>query len=207
MSFPHIYINVRNENGDTPLNIVITNNNLYVATALLRRPDLNVDPDLYVRNPIYSAANFGNAACLKILLESKKFEVEFNNIYYSPLFASTPNNCIECVGILLQYVADAQPEETRKRLQQILDNDLESVSASINANDFDINQDFRSGWRVLHIAIYLRNIQLLSLLLSHPQIDVNMEDGHHATPLSLACIAELADVVKLLLKHQHIQPN
>jgi len=61
----------------------------------------------------------------------------------------------------------------------------------------------------LHLACFYSNIDIIKLLLSYPDINVNIQDNNGNTPLHLPCSDELVNinVVELLLAHPDIDVN
>jgi ankyrin repeat protein len=63
------------------------------------------------------------------------------------------------------------------------------------------------GNSLIHLAINEGNLNLVSLLLAHPAIDLNFLDGNGHTPLLLACQKGLDEVALLLLGCDAIDAN
>ena len=51
----------------------------------------------------------------------------------------------------------------------------------------DPNDQDQYGWTAVHIACYTNNHQILSILLEHKNIDVNVRTNINDTPLHVAC--------------------
>jgi hypothetical protein len=51
----------------------------------------------------------------------------------------------------------------------------------------------------LHIGCYFNNIEIVKVLLQHPDIDINICNYENDTPLHKACLAARYDIVELLL--------
>ncbi len=76
----------------------------------------------------------------------------------------------------------------------------ESFNTLINAGA-DVNVCDRHGDSPLSSAIRYGTIDMVTTLLSHPDINVNLADKFGLTPLHVACIKKRTDVAKLLLEH------
>lgn len=64
------------------------------------------------------------------------------------------------------------------------------------------------GWTSLHTACWEGLVELVQLLLAHPNIDVNTKaSSYNQTPLALACSNGKVDVVKVLLRDPRVSLN
>ena len=79
-------------------------------------------------------------------------------------------------------------------------NDLIYLSSDINRRDND-------GFTVLHSALVSNNLPLFSRALQVPNIDINVQDSSHRTPLHIAAHLGHTEFLKLLLSHQDINVN
>jgi hypothetical protein len=59
----------------------------------------------------------------------------------------------------------------------------------------------------LHIACFQGSLDVVVLLLSHPDIDVNSRDANGHTPFSIACECREVEVVKVLLNDPRVDVN
>ncbi|KAJ3527065.1 hypothetical protein NMY22_g9920 [Coprinellus aureogranulatus] len=71
----------------------------------------------------------------------------------------------------------------------------------------DLHLHDQQGRTPLNHAISMRNLNVLDLLLNHPEIDVNLPDAQGRTPLFLAMQFDNEDIFKKLLQHPHCDPN
>ena len=71
-------------------------------------------------------------------------------------------------------------------------------------DDIAVNTSDRKGCTPNYYAAQEGHIEIVQLLLQHPNIDVNQHDRQHAiTPLFIASIQGHVEIVRLLL----LQPN
>ncbi|NDK19246.1 ankyrin repeat domain-containing protein [Candidatus Gracilibacteria bacterium] len=71
----------------------------------------------------------------------------------------------------------------------------------------DINMKNKYGQTLLILAVWNNNIEIVQLLLSHPEILVNEKDKHGQTALMWAAKYENTSIMKLLLAHNNILVN
>jgi len=59
-------------------------------------------------------------------------------------------------------------------------------------------------WTALHLASCNGHVEVVKVLLAHPDISVNCKNDYGATPLSLGCWGGHVPVVELLLKDPRV---
>jgi hypothetical protein len=73
---------------------------------------------------------------------------------------------------------------------------------------FDVNEDLDGAGRTaLHIACRDDHHEIVSVLLVHPQINVNQRNDGGDTPFLLGCLLGKVEVVKVLLKDSRVDIN
>ena len=90
------------------------------------------------------------------------------------------------------------------------DNDICGVKQLLLDSDIDVNYSLRNGGKStfpLNIACGKQYLEIIKLLLAHPDIDINKCSVSRETPLSIACRNGYIDVVKLLVQHHSIMIN
>jgi len=70
--------------------------------------------------------------------------------------------------------------------------------------DWNINEN---GWTALHVACSERHDSIVSLLLAHPDIDVNRRDNRGFTPFYVSCVWASLSCVQVLLKDSRVDVN
>jgi hypothetical protein len=90
------------------------------------------------------------------------------------------------------------------------DGRLEEAKGILHQNpDFKVNWKNKDGsdWTGLHMACARGHSSIVSLLLAHPDIDVNSKSKWGSTPLSRACCGGRFSVIELLLKDRRVLIN
>jgi ankyrin repeat protein len=73
---------------------------------------------------------------------------------------------------------------------------------------FNVNEDlYGSGWTALHIACRFGHHEIVSVLLVHPQININQKNNGGSTPLHRGCLWGKVEVVKVLLRDSRVDIN
>jgi ankyrin repeat protein len=88
-----------------------------------------------------------------------------------------------------------------------LEKEIEEI---INENPEEINKQNNYGFTALTLAAMNSNVNIVKLLLEHPNIDVNIRDVDGWTVLMRVCKYNTysnIEIVKLLLKHPNIDVN
>jgi len=90
----------------------------------------------------------------------------------------------------------------------INDNSVEEVAALLASQNIDVNwRDPILGWGPLHQSCQLGHTEVVTLLLAHPDIDVNLRTCHGSTPLMWACLCGRTACAKLLLRDARVRVN
>jgi len=85
--------------------------------------------------------------------------------------------------------------------------DVEGMTRILRNNpNFDVNGRYDGNWTALIEACAKGHDSIVSLLLAHPDIDVNLKSRVGATPLSYACGGSTS-CVRLLLKDSRVKVN
>jgi len=97
------------------------------------------------------------------------------------------------------------------------------VNAALNGNESEVkeileeNPNINVNWKseknpafaytALHYACYHSHDKVVSLLLAHPDIDVNHKDNDGNTPFMYACVKVRTNCVRLMLRDPRVNPN
>ena len=177
-------LNVKNQDGDTPLNLAVKEGRLACVEILLEIPSLgdvnSADKDGYTA--IHSAVEHDGKSyneCpqfMQLLLEkrpSANVNAAENEYFDTPIHLAAGNNAWNCMELLLE-----RPE------------------ANVNApNSF--------GESPIHVAVNNKAVDCLQLLLKRREANLNMKDDDGNTPLHSAAENADADCMKLLLERLH----
>jgi ankyrin repeat protein len=84
-----------------------------------------------------------------------------------------------------------------------------SVNAIWYGREKDVNWKDSKGWTALHHACHsdFEHNKNVSILLAHPNIDVNQKNIFGDTPFMLACYSGRTSTVKMLLKDGRVKVN
>ena len=94
-----------------------------------------------------------------------------------------------------------------KFLQDCRNNNQEGVRDCLTRG-VDVNIQDENGWPGLAIAAYKNYPELLEMLLSHPQIKINITGGYdNETALGLACFRGYSVIVNRLLQEDGLDIN
>ncbi|KAG5899488.1 hypothetical protein JTB14_015199 [Gonioctena quinquepunctata] len=158
-------------------------------------------------SPVHLAADLGHPQCLKILLESKTFDVNTRTKEkeQTALHLAAESGYVECIEILLEHRADTSltnhrdqtPLHLAARAQayDCVELLLRKGNASPNIGDCDKRTP-------LHAAVgkAARSYDIIEILLSYGA-DVNAKDQYGYTPLHIAALNELSQCVEILIYH------
>ncbi|KAJ7576469.1 ankyrin repeat-containing domain protein [Mycena floridula] len=178
-------INHADWDGKTLLHYAIEMKHPTIAEFLLGRPGINADvadncgqtPLSYVVEAPYTQIT--DSLCRQADVNPNSYDNDGN----PPLYYAICYNHTETVKILLHLPnIDVGPFQPSPRRYPV---DLDAP---------------------LKVAAELGYLDIVDLLLKHPDIDLNWK-GHGETPLAYAIMGGHLDVVDLLLQHSDIQPN
>lgn len=97
----------------------------------------------------------------------------------------------------LWFAAHAGREAEVKKILQ------ENPALNVNWKKNENSED----WTALHSACLLGHDGIVSLLLAHPKIDVNLKRGDGATPFLVACSVGQVACVRVLLADRRVMIN
>lgn len=216
---PDIEINIKDESGNYLIHFIILSNQIEILNELLKKNvQLNI-LDFEGRSILYLPIKLRNDKIIEIILEYDKtsigidlidFQDRHNNIplHYAILF----NNKF-ALELLLKYNSD---------INTIDRNQNNALHLSIKSKQLDIckilfnyikkktyilNYQNKNGETILHIACNLELIEIIKLILEHPNIDVNIQDfDYQLTPVMYAIYLNNQIIIDLLIKY-HINVN
>lgn len=102
------------------------------------------------------------------------------------------------VELANQLLAKMRQQVTERELVQFISENPEFV---VNRYDLD------NGYTALHYALVSRHLEVVEILLDHPEIDVNRRAWNGDTPLHLATLEGYEDGIRALLNHPKIRVN
>lgn len=196
------------------------NRYLKILKLLLAHPNIDVNiRDNYYRTPIIWAIDVNKLDIVKLLLDHPNIDINNPNFsYFNPLIRATlSNNGIEIINLFLnnpKIDLNVRDAEGNNLIMTIFRNliDFKTIDSAFEVlktiltspyvkDRLDINAVNSNKQSILHILFYREsNIDVLNLILQHPNIDVNLKDNNEKTPFLLAS-GENFKVLKLLMTH------
>ena len=99
----------------------------------------------------------------------------------------------------------------RKLYDEVVGGNVEEVKEILRNNPgVDVNwrcEDEYGGYAALHKACAWGHDSIVTILLAHPDIDVNQKTSEGRTPFFVACWSGCNSCVRLLLKDSRVNPN
>lgn len=187
---------------NSALAIACYENNYDIVKLLLECPDI-----IITNKTLHFACISQNIDILNLLLEDDRVTISFEDFSFK--FVALPT-----LKLLLEHPKTSDAMFKCSHLLSSIcaaKNALEIVpllleSGKVNINPPTVNDDNKRQRSALHTACchMVQNIELVKLLLSYQDIDVNVQDDQGFTPLMEACMSDNIDIVSLLLEHPNI---
>jgi ankyrin repeat protein len=216
-------VNLTAEGNNTLAHICVQTKNMELLTLLAKsRPDLTV-ANSKGETPLILALSTGQYAQAQLLIDlvssieckdSKGntplhlvFELPdgiLSNIRFAYTQEIDADDKLHLMEIILnkrpKFINDRNQPELRTALHvAVLKRMMDAVQLLLE-RDVDINVKDKAGNSVVHIAAENGFIDILVLLLNHPDVKVNEKNAKGYTPLLLASQADRAECCKLLMR-------
>lgn len=169
-------LNLQNDLYQTPLHLAIITEHYDIAIQLVKKGVDIKRCDKQGNSPLHLACRNGEKDVVQALLDT------FGNDKLSRQKYFTMKNC---AGLTCLHLA-------AEKKQFILMGYLFAKGADVNMGDA------KSGRTVLHYAVEKRDLETVTLLLTHPEIDSDCRTFKGETPLVLAYWRNYQDIVKRL---------
>lgn len=196
-----IPIDIKNNNGETPLNLALSNHNVACAKYLCKRGANVNEVDTYSGGDtsLHYAARIGNLELITVLVVSGAAINVKNNFGSTPLHSLTNN--IDCATYLLSNGAltDAQRSDGSTPLHLAAYRGTNEYIQLLLHHTINPNIKDNYGRTPLHQACQANKANLVKLLLE-AGADVNIRDTFGFTPLHFAAQQQQTDCVKVLLE-------
>ncbi|KAI1847677.1 hypothetical protein JX265_013937 [Neoarthrinium moseri] len=168
--------------------------------------------DSYGQTPLSWAAECGHAEVVKLLLETKKVEVNSkDNDGRTPLSWAAKYGHAQVVKLLLetkQVEVDSKDNNGQTPLSWAAEcGHAEVVKLLLETKEVEVNSKDNDGRTPLSWAAEYGHAQVVKLLLKAKEVEVNSKDNDGQTPLSWAAECGHAEVVKLLLETKEVEVN
>lgn len=171
------YLNIRNNFLQTPLHLAVLTGQSDIARALVKKGADVTMADRRGDTALHIACRKGDQVVVSLLVLSFKNDI-FSRVKY---FDMKNNEGLTCMHIAAQ------------KQKFIILGHLFAKGADVNIGDA------KSGRTLLHFAVENNQIQTVSILLTHPGIDVNCRTFKGETPLVIAYWRNYKDFVRKLL--------
>lgn len=157
---------------------------------------------------IHKASLYGFYYIIEILLNIKEFEIfidKEDSNSQTPIMIAANNDHIEIVR-LLNETKKISPKSIQSAIIKALING--SIKCVEYLLDFvDINDRINGSSTLLHLAIFNDHLDIVKLLLSRENIDVNIPSSKGFSPIHHAIILGNEKVVELLMKMPNIEKS
>ncbi|ORY06230.1 ankyrin repeat-containing domain protein [Clohesyomyces aquaticus] len=166
-------------------------------------------PDRFGRTPLYRATEAGQQSAAKILNERTKMLLGVEELIDLSLLAAETHN-IDLLHVFLKQLPEGSLSNRTSTLGKtqllfnsvIRDDNVEASAILFNAgaevNFLDLS-DNTCRDKALHMAIRERSVQVAMFLIDKG-VDIHVRNASGMSPLDLACMHQLTDVVQYLLE-------
>ncbi len=196
----NILINIQDNEGRTPLHYAVDDDkdDPYMLKALLNDSSFNINvKDKRGQTVLHRAIIRKNVNMLSQLLSIGAIKVKTPD-YKQLLDIANNNECNEIVKILENY--KEEPLHVMLLREAICKADVENVINLLSSCKKIINIQNVSGITFLHDAVYTGQAEIVKLLLTVGEIDVNSKDCFGRAPLHCAAKCGYTDIVREFLK-------
>ena len=201
-------INLQDRYGNTALHIAIQNGSIHCAFCLLEvgHAQINIT-NLEQRTALHEATLTGNVELFQKILElhANPNPVDYlgNTIVH---MAAISGNYFMLDFILNQSGIRVDVNKLNKNNYAALHyacayGPVESVQALLNISSEMLN-NFECNYSPLYFAIKHNHLDIVQLLLSHPQLDKMISFPGNITPAHLACRLYSTDILKVLIENE-----
>lgn len=137
-------------------------------------------PDFNGRTPLHFAAEFGQYDSLFALIDAFGIDVNAADKYgKTPLHLAAKNNKIDSIPILAileDFDYNSCDENGNNAVITASKNGYDAIVYNLLCNDIDVNHKNMLGLAPLHFAVKKGRENIVSLLMTHNSIDVNITD-------------------------------
>ena len=153
---------------------------------------------VFLRRPLHTAAANGHAELVSYLLEhgADLEGVVLNGD--SPLAMAVTSGHADVVRLLLDHGAKVN---AGFYLHRACDCEHTHIARLLLDHGADVNRRGRGGLTPLMIATLTNNLELVQLLVSHPETDLTLADDDGNSPLCVASDRGYVQIIRTLLAH------
>ncbi|KAF2996558.1 Ankyrin repeat domain-containing protein 60 [Penicillium rubens] len=211
---PCLNLNYQDENGRTAIWYAVSNSDLKLVELLLQQTNLDLNcADKLGQTPLAKAAANGSLDLIKVLFRQpglhKSPSPQFTDAF-PPLWSACRAGQFAAVEFLLQNSADinqispsgTSPLEVAIIMEHVdIVHLLVSSEKSLLIND----QNHCSSFTALMFASALGKVEIVKILLEHPNINVNAVDDQGRTSFWWAAAGGHYEVVQLLANRRGVK--
>ncbi len=192
-------LNLRNEDGMTPLNLAAINGSLEAVTLLLQKgADITIG-DMDNSQPIHCAAVSGNIQIAELLLAKGATVNDQDENGATPLVFAAGRRHLDMVRYLIEMGADVN-HQTSRGMAPIFFAGTPEIAAIILDNGAAVNAQANDGITPLHGAVSRGRLELVRFLLARGA-DPNLRNAEGYTPLFLVNGENDLQIAELLIDH------
>lgn len=208
---PGINANVKNNKGDTSLQISVAHGYVIIVDLLIQHDDVDVNAmDDEGWTALHIAADIGNAAVVESLLSSKKINVNQKGKEGRTALdlAAAKGHTVVVDSLLKKNGINVNEKNIlgKTALMYAVENDHRLVVDSLLKQEgVDINLQDKDGVTALHRAVIKGNKQILQALLDN-DADFSIKDNASKTAFDLAKESGNASFVQLIQSAEQMRP-
>ena len=210
-----IDVNAKTRDNWSPLHRACYHENVDIVKLLLEHPSINVNAkDNYGRTPLHIACDFMLIKIVKLLLDNPKTDVNSENKEGDTVLKKAwQRDRKEYIKLLLTRkdidvniweIEDYYKEKNYFLFSVFKRYDLDTLLLLLQNNILDINVVSGSNNTILHSIFsnyFIDYYPKIKLLLTHPKINVNIQNKNGYSPLYIVCLKNKKEMIKLLLEY------
>ena len=189
----------------TPLYLACKNGNEGVVEMLLKKGARFDSLTKNGKSPLHVACQYGYYKIVSLLLSSPNIDVNLLTI-------QPPTSSFKTLYSPLHYACLTNNEHLSNSNSNNNNNDNGHLYISLTGRVVKNNNNNNSNNLVKvdnnnNDQVLISKKFCVELLVSHPQIDINLQTSQEETALQIACNNKLFDIIKVLLQHPQIDTN
>ncbi len=198
-------LNITDAYGNTALHLAAMNNNLALATLLLKH-DVKIDVlNQFGNSPLHVASMYGHNKIINAIYQANQDSLrQLTMNDESALYLAVLHHRLETVKLLVSYGLDVNEVGINGIpiiYTALYHHSYEISDYLLSDPSIDVHFQLENGNTLLHLAVLVNAQTLIPQLLSK-RVDINVYNRDGKTPLHIAVALGYLDLVKQLLNHQ-----